>query len=73
VITQQLCDRADGAGRLAAFEVVPGSPELGQLVRERRWDLLPELFTAQRAAGALSQRDAIAELVRRGYVTAPAA
>jgi twitching motility protein PilT len=73
VITQQLCDRADGAGRLAAFEVVPGGPELGQLVRERRWDLLPELFTAQRAAGALSQRDAIAELVRRGYVTAPAA
>lgn len=70
VLTQQLCDRADGAGRLAAFEVVPGVPELAQLVRERRWDLLPELLTAQRAAGALSQRDAIAELVRRGYVAA---
>lgn len=73
LLTQQLCDRADGAGRLAAFEVVPGSPELGKLVRERRWELLPELLTAQRAAGALSQRDAVAELVRRGYVTAPSA
>lgn len=71
VLAQELLPRSDAAGRLAAFEVVPGSDELAQLVRERRWDRMPELIARDRAAGAQSLRDAIAELVRRGYVAAP--
>lgn len=69
---QQLCERADGGGRMAAFEVLPGGHELATMMRDRRWEQLPEIFSQQRAAGALSQRDAIAELTRRGYLTAPA-
>ncbi len=70
VLAQELLPRSDAAGRLAAFEVVPGSDELAQLVRERRWERMPELIARDRAAGAQSLRDAIAELVRRGYVAA---
>jgi twitching motility protein PilT len=71
VVAQELLPRADGAGRLAAFEVVPGGPELAQLVRERRWERLPELLARERASGAQSLRDAIAELTRRGHLGAP--
>lgn len=70
LLTQQLVERADGVGRLAAFEVLPGGAELAQLVRARRWSELPDLLAALRPAGAQSQRDALAELVRRGYVAA---
>lgn len=70
LLTQQLVERADGVGRLAAFEVLPGGAELAQLARARRWSELPDLLAALRPAGAQSQRDALAELVRRGYVAA---
>jgi twitching motility protein PilT len=67
VLVQHLVGRRDGAGRLAAFEVVPGGGELPQLVRERRWDALPEVVQRRRGDGAISLRDAVAELMRLGY------
>lgn len=70
VLTQQLVERADGVGRLAAFEVLPGGAEVAQLTRGKRWAELPELLTALRPLGAQAHREAIAELVRRGYVAA---
>ncbi len=72
LLLQELVPRADGGGRLAAFEVVPGGPELAQVIRARRWELLPELLGRERGAGAQSLRDAVADLARRGYVATPA-
>jgi Tfp pilus assembly pilus retraction ATPase PilT len=54
VVLQDLGLRRDGS-RGAAFEIVSGGPELGQVVRERGWDAASEWLQTRREAPSLRQ------------------
>ena len=60
VLVQALVGRRDGGGQLAAFEVVPGGPELTQIVAEQHWGAVAELTARRGPDGAVSMAAAIA-------------
>jgi twitching motility protein PilT len=65
VLVQELWPAAQGHGRRAAFEVVPGGPDLMRVVRERRWDALPELIRLRAGDGAVSMAEAVSAWTER--------
>ena len=88
VIAQVLLKRADGAGRLAAYEVLVGSPAIANLIRENQiaqinsmiqtgarfgMQLMPEAIQALVAAGRIDRAEAQRALQAQGDEPAPAA
>ena len=69
VISQTLCKRAKG-GRVAALEVLVGSPAVSNLIREGKTFQLLTTMQTQRQLGNQTMNDALAELVQRGLVPA---
>lgn len=73
IVSQRLLPRADGAGRVAAFEVLLGTPRAADLIREGRVEELKEAMTQAATEGASTFDDAVYRLYRAGTVTAEAA
>lgn len=73
IVSQRLLPRADGQGRVAAFEVLLGTPRAADLVREGRIEELKEAMTQAASEGASTFDDAVYRLFRAGTVTADAA
>ena len=69
VVSQTLCKRARG-GRVAALEVLVGSPAVSNLIREGKTFQLLTTMQTQRQLGNQTMNDALAELVQRGLVPA---
>lgn len=70
ICNQRLLDRAgEGGGRVAAFELVPGSPALWNLIREDKTFQIPSLLQRGRGAGIVRLADSLASLVRRSAIT----
>ncbi|MFO0548969.1 MAG: PilT/PilU family type 4a pilus ATPase [Polyangiaceae bacterium] len=69
VTGQRLVPRADGKGRVAAFELLPGSVALSSLIRDEKMYQIPSLLQRGRGAGILRLGEALAELVSAGTIT----
>jgi twitching motility protein PilT len=67
VIAQTLCKKI-GGGRVAAYEVLLGSPAVSNLIRERKTFQLFSLMQTGKAQGMITLNDSLFDLVRRGLV-----
>jgi twitching motility protein PilT len=69
VVSQQLLQRADGEGRVAALEILINTPASANLIRQGKLD---QIETVMQAGGALGMRTmdmAIQQLLDKGIVT----
>jgi twitching motility protein PilT len=68
VVSQQLLPRADGAGRVAAVEVMVATPAIRNLIREGK---VHQITTAMQSGGKFGMEtmdDSLAQLVRTGKI-----
>ena len=70
VISQQLLPTIDGKSRVAAFEVMLGTPAIRNLVREDKAHQIPSIMQTSKKAGMLTMDDSIFELYLRHRIDA---
>lgn len=68
VISQQLIPRADGRGRVAAFEVLHANLAIRNLIREGKTHQIPSIMQTNRRLGMITMDDAIVQLYREGKI-----
>jgi twitching motility protein PilT len=68
VISQVLCKRKDGQGRVAAFEVMVGTPAVRNLIREGKVAQLYSAIQTGRGAGMQTLDQSLAALVQSGLI-----
>jgi twitching motility protein PilT len=68
VLGQRLVVRADGQGRVAALEILPGSVALWNLIREDKTFQLPSLMQRGKALGIVRLDDSIKRLRDEGVI-----
>ena len=69
MVCQQLAPTADGAGRVAACEVMVATPAIRNLIRDGKTF---QIYSAMQAGGRFGMQtmdQSLADLVRRGRVT----
>ncbi|MGA3174792.1 MAG: type IV pilus twitching motility protein PilT [Syntrophorhabdales bacterium] len=69
IITQALFRLKDGSGRVAAFEIMTGSPAIRNLIRENKIAQLPSTMQTSRQLGMQTMEAAVKELLARDLVT----
>jgi len=69
VIAQQLLRTADGKGRVAAFEILVGTPALGNLVRTGQSSKLESMIQGGGALGMQTMDSHITKLLEEGKIT----
>jgi twitching motility protein PilT len=69
IVAQQLLKSADGMGRVAAHEILLGSPALAAMIREGKTFQVTSLMQAGGAVGMQTMDAALERLVQRGVVT----
>lgn len=69
VISQTLLKRADGKGRVAAFEVLTVNHAVSNLIREGKTFQIPSAIQTARKEGMILMDQYILELVKQGFVT----
>jgi twitching motility protein PilT len=73
VISQTLCKTKDGSGRIAAHEIMIGTPAIRNLIREAK---VAQMYSAIQTGGALGMQTLdqnLTELVKRNLVSTPEA
>jgi twitching motility protein PilT len=68
VISQKLVKRADGSGRIAAFEVMLANMAVRNMIRENKTHMLSQILSTGNDAGMQSMNRALAKLVRNKVV-----
>lgn len=68
VVAQRLVRRADGKGRVAALEVLVGTPAVKSHIRESKTFQIPSVMQTGKRDGMFLMDDYLAELVRTGAV-----
>src|SRR5258705_4426919 len=68
VIAQVLCKKV-GGGRVAAMEVLIGTPAIANLIREGKTFQIPSIMQTGRKHGMIQLNDSILELVKRDLVS----
>jgi twitching motility protein PilT len=69
IISQDLLIRADGTGRIAAYEVLVATPPLRNLIREAKTHQIGSILQTSQQAGMIAFDACLADFVRRGVVT----
>lgn len=69
ILTQCLLPRADGKGRVAAFEIMLGNPAVRNLIRSAKSHELPNTIQLSTKEGMQTLDQALTDLVRRNIVT----
>lgn len=69
VITQALFRRKDGKGRIAAFEIMIGSPAVRNLIREAKISQIPSIMQTSKGIGMQTMEAAVNELLAKNLVT----
>lgn len=69
VISQRLLPRADGSGRVAAFEVLMGTQAVRAVIREGKTFQLISVMETSAREGMLTMDRSLGDLVRSGQVT----
>jgi twitching motility protein PilT len=67
VVSQVLC-RKTGGGRVAALEILIGTPPVCNLIREAKTFQIPSLMQTGRKHGMILMNDSLFDLVKRGVV-----
>ena len=70
VVAQSLFTRADGQGRIAAFEIMKGTKAIGNLIREGKIHQIPSIIQTSGAQGMVLYEKYIDDLVKKGLVSA---
>jgi len=73
VISQALLPRRGGVGRIAAFEILRGTPAVGALIREAKTFQLPSMLQTGMNHGMNTMDQALLEMVQTGKVDPEAA
>jgi twitching motility protein PilT len=68
VVTQRLLRKADGKGRVAAFEVMVCNPAIANLIRESKIHQIVQVMQTGRAAGMMTMDDALDALLAKGLI-----
>lgn len=69
VVSQQLIPKADGSGRVAAFEVLHANHAVRNLIREAKSHQLMSVMQTNRKAGMIAMDEAIMQLYAQGQIT----
>jgi twitching motility protein PilT len=69
VFTQRLLPRADGKGMVMAYELLLGSTQLGNLIREGKTFQIPNIVQMGKAQGLRAMDDSLLELAKAGTIT----
>lgn len=69
IISQQLIPRADGHGRVAAFEVLHANTAVRNLIREGKSHQIENIMQTGRKLGMMTMDDAIYQLVQERKIT----
>ena len=69
ITLQKLLPKADGAGRVAAFAVVQGTPAVQNLIREDKMEQLSAAMHTDGSAGMCTMDDAIYELYMKSRIS----
>jgi twitching motility protein PilT len=70
VISQTLCKTKDGQGRVAAHEIMIGTPAIRNLIREAKVAQMYSAIQTGNAAGMMTLDQNLTELVRRNVISA---
>ena len=70
MLTQTLCRRADGAGRVAAHEVLFATAAVRNLIRESKTAQLPNVLQTGFQHGMHTLAQCLTGLVAQGQITA---
>lgn len=68
VVSQNLFKRADGKGRVAAYEILIATPSVRNLIREAKTHQIPSILQTSQQQGMISFDAHLAQLVRRKTV-----
>ena len=68
MVAQRLLRRADGRGRVAAIELLFGTPAVANLIREKKTFQLASIMQTSKRDGMVTFEDAVLQLVRQGLV-----
>lgn len=69
VVCQSLLPRADGPGRVAAFEILFHTGPLANLIRDNKTILIPSIMQTGRAQGMRTIDDSLRELLERKQIS----
>ena len=69
VISQILLPRADGAGRVAAFEIMINTPSIGALIRKNETYRIPNDILTGAKHGMVTLEQSLVNLCSRGLIT----
>jgi len=69
VVAQWLFSRADGQGRVAAFEILRNTKAIGNLIRENKVHQMPSIIQTSSRQGMVSFEKYIEDLVKKGKVS----
>lgn len=70
VISQTLCKLKDGSGRVAAHEIMIGTPAIRNLIRENKVAQMYSMIQTSQAFGMQTLDQSLTELVRRNMISA---
>jgi len=68
IVTQRLLRKADGSGRVAAFEVMVGNIAVANLIREGKIFQIEQAMQTGKSQGMLLMKDSIEKLIESGIV-----
>ena len=69
VVAQQLLRKADGKGRVAALEVMVGTPAVGNMIREGKTHQIPSMMQTGKKDGMIMMDQAILDFLMKKVVT----
>ena len=73
VISQSLLKTKDGSGRVAAHEIMIGTPAIRNLIRERKSFQIDHVIETHAHEGMITLNHSLAALVKKGEVSAETA
>ncbi len=69
VFTQRLIPRADGKGMVLAYELLLGSPQLGNLIKDGKTFQIPNIMQTMRSTGVCTMDDTLIGMLKAGTIT----
>lgn len=69
IVAQTLFTRADGQGRVAAFEIMKGTKAIGNLIREGKIHQIPSIIQTSAAQGMVLYEKYVQDLLKKGLVS----
>jgi twitching motility protein PilT len=69
IVSQTLLRRADGRGRIAAFDIMVPTPAMRNLIRDGKTHQIPATMQTSKSVGMCTLEQSLAELVKKRLIT----